>query len=83
MCFDRKLLLQVEQIAWDEFRHLRDSAWSPDVKITRAHDSARAASQKLRDHVAVCQECSGSDKFANFEPPFASPLSLRKPDDNL
>jgi hypothetical protein len=60
MCFDRKLLLQVEQIAWDEFRHMRDSTWSPDAKILRAHDNALAASQKLRDHVAVCDECRES-----------------------
>jgi hypothetical protein len=62
MCFDRKLLIQVEQIAWDEFRHLRDSTWSPDAKILRAHNNALVASQKLRDHVAVCQECGESKK---------------------
>jgi hypothetical protein len=65
MCFDSKLLLQVEQIAWDEFRHLRDSTWSPDAKILRAHDNALAASQKLRAHVAECQECREARKFGN------------------
>jgi len=62
-CFDRKLLVQVEQTTWDEFRHLRDSTWSPHAKILRAHDSALAASQKLRDHVAECQECRENEKI--------------------
>jgi hypothetical protein len=63
MCFDHKLLLQYEQAAWDEFRHMRDSKWSHDAKILRAHDNAFAASLKLRDHMAVCQECRESERI--------------------
>jgi hypothetical protein len=63
MCFDRKLLLQLEQIAWDEFRHMRDSTWSRDAEIVRAHENALGASQKLRDHVAICQECRENEKI--------------------
>ena len=62
MCFERKLLLQDEQAAWIEFRHNRDSQWSSDAEIVRAHNIALAASQKLRNHLAVCQECSNDEE---------------------
>ena len=58
MCFERKSLLQDERAAWDEFRRMRDSRWSSDGEIVRAHDIALTVSRKLRDHLAICEECS-------------------------
>jgi hypothetical protein len=67
MCFDRKLLLHVEQIAWDEFRHIRDSNGSRDATMVRAHDNALVASKKLRDHVAACQQCRDREDVRNSQ----------------
>lgn len=57
MCFARKLLLEAEESAWDEFRYVRDSKWSRDHEIARSHSTALTTSRKLSDHLNACQEC--------------------------
>ena len=65
MCIDLKPLLEDEQKAWEKFRQLRDSKWSSDGEVVRSHNIAFATSQKLRDHLATCQDCKKPTKVGS------------------
>ena len=63
MCFERTVLLQHEQTAWNEFRRVRNLKSSSDSEIVRSHDMAIETSRRLRDHFAACEECKGCKRI--------------------
>lgn len=58
-CNEHHRLLTEESDAWAAWRKLRESGSRDEEELTRLHDNAAEASNRLRLHWANCVECQG------------------------